>query len=288
MKTLSVIILNWNGKKWTEDCIKSLNRQTLKNFEIIVVDNASSDGSVEYLKKKFPKIKIIKAKTNLGYAGGNNLGVKKTKKDFILILNNDTVLDKNFIKEMWNNKNKADILGSKNYYFDKKYLLWSVGSSVNQLTMKASLVGNKQIDKGQWDSFSPEQIVGSAMLINRKVIDKIGFLDEKYFCYYEETEWQTRAKKTGFKISWVPSAILWHKVGLSTGGGRTPTSAYYLTRNRAFYIKKWGKIKIVAYPHWFIESLARIFYGLIKRNFNYSKMTLNGMIAFFKGKIGKV
>jgi len=272
----------------TEECLKSLIPQINNNFEIIVVDNASTDGSVKYLKQKFSKIKIIESRENAGYAGGNNLGVKNAKGEYILILNNDIIVDKNFLQEIWKNKDKADILGVKNYYYDKKNILWSVGSKVNKFTMKASLLGNKEEDYGQYDkNFSPSQVTGSAMLINKKVINKIGFLDKNYFAYYEETEWQTRAKNAGFRTSWIPSAKLWHKVGFSTGGGRTPLSAYYLVRNRGYFIKKWSKWKIIAYPCWLFEVFARIGYGLLK-NKKYAKMSWKGMIDFFKGKKGKL
>lgn len=283
---ISIIILNWNGKKMTEECLNSLIPQINNNFEIIVIDNGSTDGSSKYLKKKFPKIKIIESSINRGYAGGSNLGVRNAKGNYILILNNDIILDKKFLQEIWKHKDDADILGVKNYYYDKKNILWSIGSRVNKFTMKASLVGNKIEDKGQLDDFKVEQIVGSGMLINKKVINKINFLDENYFCYYEETEWQTRAKNSGFTISWIPSAKLWHKVGFSTGGGRSPTSAYYLVRNRAYYIQKWSKWKIIAYSYWLFEIFARILYGLIK-NKKYSEMSLKGAMDFLRRKKGE-
>ncbi len=289
MKNLiSIIILNWNGKKITEECINSLMPQINKNFEIIVVDNGSTDGSLKYLGKKFPNIKLIQNKENLGYSEGNNIGVKNSKGKFILILNNDVIVDKNFLKEIWKNKNKANILGVKNYYYNHKNILWSVGSKVNKFTMKASLIGNREKDIGYYDhNFTPPQITGSAMLIDKKVIENIGFLDKTYFCYYEETEWQTRAKNAGYTTSWIPKAKLWHRVGFSTGGGRTPLSAYYLVRNRGYFIKKWAKFKIIAYAYWFFEVFMRIFYGLLK-NKKYSKMSWKGMTDFFKGKKGEL
>ena len=285
-KVLSIIVLNWNEKEMTEECLNSLINQVDDNSEIIVVDNGSTDGSVNYLRKKFEKIIIIESKNNLGYSGGNNLGVEKSKGEYILILNNDLILDENSIKEIIKNKDNADILGFKNYYYDQKNIIWAIGSKVNKLLMKASLVFKGIEDKGQLDNEEVEQIVGSAMLINRKVIDKIGFLDEKYFCYYEETEWQTRAIDKGFTISWIPSAKLWHKVAFSTGGGRTPLSAYYLVRNRAYFIKEHSKHKLIAYIYWLLEIAMRISYGLLKDR-KYSKMAFLGMIDFMKGVKGK-
>lgn len=284
---ISIVILNWNGKKITEECLKSIIPQINKQFEIIVVDNGSTDESVSYLKKKFKKVKFVISKDNLGYVGGNNLGVFKSKGNYFLILNNDIIVADNFLKEIWKNKDKADILGVKNYFYDKKNILWAIGSKVNRLTMKASLIGNKEEDKGQYDKEDVDQAVGSAMLINKRVINKIGFLDKNYFAYYEETEWQTRAQNAGFKISWIPSVKLWHKVAYSTGGGRSPLSAYYLVRNRGYFIKKWSKHKLIAYPYWGLEILMRILYGLIKDR-EYAFMTWKGTKDFLKGKKGKL
>ncbi len=282
---LSIIILNWNGGKIIGECLDSIKKQTFKDYEIIAVDNNSSDGSLAFLKTNYPRIKLIQNKKNLGYAGGNVIGAKKARGNYLLILNNDTVLDKNFLKELWRNRKKADILGVKNYYFDKKKTIWAIGSKVNKFTMKANLVGNKLIDSKDVDKMKIEQAVGSAMLINKNVIRKVGFFDESFFAYYEETEWQTRAIKNGFKISWVPSAKLWHRVAYSTGGGRSPLSAYYLVRNRAYFIKKWAKWEIIAWGYWSLEVLARIIYGMIKDR-KYAKMSLKGMADFFKGKVG--
>ena len=283
---ISIIILNWNGVKITEQCINSIKKQTFKDYEIIVVDNASTDGSISYLKNKFPKIKFIHNKQNLGYAGGNNVGIKKTKGEWVLILNNDTILDKNFLDELWKNRGKADILGVRNYYFNERNIIWAIGSKVNKLTMRAKLIANKMKDSSRINSMKIEHAVGSAIFVNKKVFSKIGYLNEDYFAYYEETEWQARAKKANLSISWVPSAKLWHKVACSTGGGKSPLSAYYLIRNRGYFIKKWGEVKIIAWPAWLSEGLLRTFYGLLKDK-EYAKMTLKGMRDFFKGKKGK-
>jgi len=283
-KTISIIILNWNGKKILKKCLDSVKSQTFKNFETILVDNASEDGSQEFLRKDYPWVKLVENKKNFGYAKGNNIGIRSSKGEYVLILNNDTVLDRNFLKELDNCKNKADILGVKNYFYDKKEIFWAVGAKLNKFTMRASLIGNKEKDNGQYDNADIEYTVGSAIFVDRKVFDKIGYLNEEYFCYYEETEWQTRALNKGFKIALCPKAKLWHRVAYSTGGGKSPLSAYYLVRNRGYYIKKWAPYKIIAYPYWMIEIIARFLYGLLKGKLTFSKMSLKGMISFFNGK----
>ena len=284
---ISIMLLTWNAKEITADCLKSIEKQTFKNYEVVLIENGSTDGSASYLKKRFPFIKLVENKKNLGYAGGHNSGIKKAQGDYFLILNNDIVLDKDFLKELWKHKNKADILGVKNYFFDRKNILWAIGSKINKFTMRARLIANKEKDLGQYDNSEVDQAVGSAMLINKKVIDKVNFLDESFFAYYEETEWQSRAQNAGFEISWVPSAKLWHKVAYSYGGKKAIIPAYYLVRNRGYYIKKYSKYKIIAYPYWFLEVFMRIIYGLIKDG-NYAKMSLKGAKDFFKGIKGKL
>lgn len=283
---VSVVILNWNAKKITGDCIQSVLEQSHKSYEIILVDNASSDGSTKELKKRFKKIKVVENKKNLGYAGGNNSGLKACTGDYILILNNDTVLDKDFLRALIKNKEKGDILGVKNYYFDKKNILWAVGSELNRFTARASLVGNKEIDHGQYDQTSPPYIVGSSMFIKKEVFKRIGYFDESYFCYFEETEWQTRAINAGYKIGFVPQAKLWHRVAYSSGGSTSPLSAYYLVRNRAHYIRKWSKHKIIAYSVLLAEVLARIAKGIISGNTKYSLASFRGLKDFILKKKG--
>lgn len=286
-KLISIMLLTWNAKEITADCLESIKKQTFKDYEVILIDNASEDDSSKYLKKKFPFVKIVQNKENLGYAGGHNSGIKKAIGDYFLILNNDVVLAENFLEEMWKNRKKADILGIKNYFYDKRNVFWAIGSKVNKFTMVASLIGNKEVDNGQYDKKEIDQAVGSAMLVNKKVIDKVGFLDESFFAYYEETEWQTRAQNAGFKISWVPSAKLWHKVAYSYGGSKSPTASYYLVRNRGYYIQKWSKYKLIAYPYWIFEIFMRIAYGLVK-NKEYAKLSWKGARDFFKGIKGKI
>ena len=283
---ISIIILNWNGKEITKDCLNSMKKQINKNYEIILIDNGSIDGSPEYLKKKFSFVRLVQNKENLGCSKSYNLGVKKSKGNYIMILNNDVVLDKNFLKELWKNKDKADILGVKNYFFDRKNVLWAIGVKINKFTMKSSLIGNKLPDSKEIDKMKIDQAIGSAMLVNKKVIDKIGFLEDSFFAYFEETEWQTKSKEAGFTISWVPSAKLWHKVAYSTGGGRSPFSAYYLVRNRGYYIQRWSKYKLIAYPYWVFEVFMRVVYGLIK-NRKYAKASFLGMVDFLKEIRGK-
>lgn len=289
MVLVSIILVNWNGKEINDDCIKSLEAQSFKDFEIVFVDNASTDGSYEHVKKTYPEVRTFETGANLGFAGGNNYGIKRAKGDYIFMLNNDTVCDKDMLKNLVAEKDSADILGCKIYYYEPKDVFWSVASKVNRLTSKASLVGKGEKDKGQHDEKKfVDQVVGAAIFINKKVFEKIGYLDENYFMYYEETEWQTRARKAGFKTMYVPDAKLWHKVAFSSGGDG-PFSIYYLVRNRFYYIKDgFSKLHwLHMFPLTFLENIFRICLYLVKGKPKTAKAVINGTIDFLKGKRGK-
>lgn len=290
---ISIIIVNWNGKEVTIKLLESIGEQTYQNYEVIVVDNHSSDGSVKALQyieehPASPNLKLIVNNHNEGYVGGNNIGISQAKGDYILVLNNDLTLDSTFLEELIKDKDKADILGVKNYYASSFDTLWSVGSKVNKWTMKASLVGIKEKDKGQYDKgYTPKHIVGSAMFAKREVWDSIGHLNPDYFCYYEETEWQTRAKLAGFSINWCPTARLWHKVAYSSGGGSSPTSQYYLVRNRGKFLSKYAPHKGVAHMSLIVESLLRTALSVCKLRLKGSLAPIKGYFAFLAGETGK-
>ena len=289
MVLVSIVLVNWNGKSINDDCIDSLNAQSFKDFEIIFVDNASTDGSYEHVKKKYPGVKTFETGANLGFAGGNNYGIKKANGEYIFLLNNDTVCDKDLLKNLVSERNNADILGCKIYYYEPKDVIWSVASRVNKITAKASLVGRGEKDRGQYDKKRyVEQVVGCAILINKKIFEEIGYLNEDYFMYYEETEWQTRARKAGFKTMYVPDAKLWHKVAFSSGGGVTPLSIYYLVRNRMYYIKNnWNLLlKPIAYCSAYIEAVARVILYKIKRKDKLVEAVIRGIKDSHKGVIG--
>lgn len=290
MVLVSVVIVNWNGRAFIGDCLNSLKKQSFKDFEVIVVDNGSFDDSCEYIRKNFPKVKVYGLKKNTGFAAGNNYGIKKAKGDYIFLLNNDTVCDKDLLKNLVQEKDSAEILGCKIYYYEPSDVIWAVASRVNKITGRASLVGRGQKDHGQYDKkIFIDQTVGCAMFINKDLFKKIGYMKDEYFLYYEETEWQTRAKKAGFKIMYVPSAKLWHKVAFSSKGLNSALPIYYLVRNHMFYIKEhWSLwLKPAAYLFSYIEALARITLYAAKRRKDFIRAVVLGVRDFNRGRSGE-
>lgn len=209
----SVIIPNWNGVNLLKDCLISLRRQTFKNFEIILVDNGSEDNSVNFVQNNFPEVKIIKLSKNYGFAKAINAGVKASVSKYVVFLNNDTKVDKNWLKNliMCADKNpKAISISSKllNYY-DKK--IDGVGIVINEVGQARSL-GWQEEDKGQYDNV--KYILGAtggAALFRGKEFIKLGGFDESYFMYYEEVDFAFRAQFQGYKSILCPKAIVYHK-----------------------------------------------------------------------------
>jgi GT2 family glycosyltransferase len=295
-KNVHIITLNWNNEGDTIECVKSLEKIDYGNYKIIVVDNGSSDESVFKIKKQFPEIKIIKNKNNLGFAGGNNIGIKyaiNNEADYVLLINNDTTVEKDFLNklvEAGEADEKAGILGSKICYYDEPKIIWSAGGDINWLKNKGAHIGLDEIDNGQYDKTKEvNYLTGCCVLIKREVIEKIGALSEDYFLYYEDTDFTLRAKNAGYKSVYVPSSKIYHKVSRSTKPGSS-SYIYYHTRNGLAMAKRNGSFlnKIILYPYClylFLKQIIKIIFMPKKRNWTYA--VLKGEKDFLFGKMGK-
>ena len=247
-----VIIVNWNGWKDTLVCLESLinvNKDRV-SLEIVVVDNGSTNDSVSIIRKKFPGIILLEMRENLGFTGGNNVGIKYAMDhgaDLVWLLNNDTFVDNNVLSfvSVFDDP-KVGMCGSKIYFapghefhhsrYTKKErgrVFWYAGGLIDWDNMYASHRGVDEVDKGQYDRTEETGfITGAAMLVRRKVFKEIGFLDERFFLYFEDVDFCLRAKKAGFKLLYVPTSILWHVNAGSSDRPGNPLHEYYFTRNR--------------------------------------------------------
>ncbi len=256
MKT-SVIIPNWNGQNLLEDCLSSLRAQTYKNFEVMVVDNGSTDGSVQYIHSNFPGIKVIELDKNYGFAKAINEGVKKTLAEYVVFLNNDTAVDKNWLAELVKLIEKHPEVFSVNSkmlnFYDRKKID-GVGIEINEVG-QAKSIGWDQTDIGQ---FAKEEYVfgatGGASLFRRNKFTKLGMFDESYFMYSEEVDLAFRAQFQGFKSIYCPKAIVYHKHKASSS--KKPQHVeYWQFRNMyqtiiknfptAILLRRWRWLKIL-------------------------------------------
>lgn len=251
---VGVIVVNWNRKDDTVVCLKSLSRVSTFGFELAtyVVDNGSTDGSLEVLSKitNFT-FRVISLPGNTGFVGGNNTGIAAALEegaDYILLLNNDTLVDRGLIKELLKsaqrNKNGGvfvpKIYFAPGFEFHKdRYpksiqgrVIWYAGGILDWENVYGTNFGVDDVDRGQFDEEKETDFAtGCALFTSRKVLEKVGHLNEKYFAYLEDVEFCLRVKNAGWKIIYTPTAYLWHKVAQSSAIG-SGLNDYYLTRNR--------------------------------------------------------
>jgi len=292
---VSIILLNWNQEEITLDCLNSLMKLDYLNYKVILVDNSSFNNSVKKIKQMFPEITLIQNRENLGFTEGNNVGISygiNNGSDYILLLNNDTIVDKNFLKELAlvaEKDSTTGIVGPKIYFYDEPKKIWFAGGKINWQEGIKYHIGAYEIDHGQYDKIREvDYITGCALLIKREVIEKIGLLDSRYFIYFEETDWNLRAKKAGYKILYVPEARIWHKISLAMGSG-TPLSTYYYTRNRLLFFSENGPRKKQAFYllYYTLSTVKSSIATFLKRRYEISFAYLKGLFDFYLGRFGK-
>src|SRR5581483_9226756 len=260
-----IIILNWNGKENTIACLESIKQLESKNYqlEVAVVDNASSDGSGDAIKNKFPKVTVIENKKNLGFSGGNNVGITyalENNANYVLILNNDTIVDKHLLNNLLEvaiSNEKVAIVAPK-IYFAKGYefhkdryeknergkVIWYAGGIMDWSNVIGHHRGVDEVDKGQYEKIEETDFAsGCCMLIKGEVFKKVGMLDEKYFLYYEDSDLSEQTKRAGYSVIYAPKAILWHKNAGSAGGSGSSLQDYYITRNRLLFGMRFAPLR---------------------------------------------
>lgn len=216
---VSIIILNWNGLEDTIECLESLKNITYPNYEVIVVDNASQGNDAEVLKEKFRDyIYVIENDQNYGFPEGNNIAIRNGLEkgvDYFFLLNNDTTIDPACLTELvkvGESDELIGILGPKIYYYDRPNVIWSAGYKLSWWSGFFKNYGYREKDIGQCDEVAErEHVSGAAMLIKRGVLQKVGLFDPAFFCGVEDGDMCTRAQRAGFKVFYVPSAMVWHK-----------------------------------------------------------------------------
>lgn len=251
---IAVVVLNFNGQKDTEECLKSLKVVAHPQFKVdtIVVDNASSDNSVSIIKQKYPYVTILTNDQNLGYAEGNNVGIRYAlahNADFIFILNNDTTVSPDILVQLLKvaeEHKHGGIFGPKIYFYpgcethqtrykkgDLGHVLWYAGGKIDWNTVIASHRGVDEVDTHQYDEVVRTSFVtGCAMFVRSRVFESIGFFDKKFYLYYEDVDFCQKARLKKFDAYYVPNALVWHKNAHSSGGAGSQLHIYYMTRNR--------------------------------------------------------
>lgn len=287
---VSIIILNWNGIQDTLNCIESVKNLDCNNLEIIVVDNGSRNDELKELKR-IKGIKLIRNKKNLGFAEGNNVGIRYAMKkgaDAVFLLNNDTIIKRGALKELSKklfSKDSIGIVGPKIYYFDGR-IVWFAGGKINYVVGDSKQIGDRKIDRGQFDDGKEvDYVTGAAILIKKDVFEKVGLLDEDFFAFYEELDFNVRAKKAGFRILYCPNAVVLHRVSATTGKS-SPFMIQLNFRNRLIFMKKHApSYSWITFPFFYVFDLvSMIIYKSLRHDLVSVKATLTGVFQGLKYK----
>jgi len=239
-----IVVLNWNGLADTLACLESMRRLEYPAYEVLVVDNGSSDGSPAAIRERFPDVTLIETGENLGFAGGNNVGIRHALEigaDYVLLLNNDTEVSPDFLSRLVDAAeadSQVGMAGPTIYYYDRPEVIWSAGGEIDWRRGCTRMVGLDERDDGQFGGAPREVdfITGCAVLVRATALRQAGLLDERFFMYYEEVEWCVRTRRAGFRIVHVPQAHIWHKIAPSAQSD-SPRVHYYMTRNRLLFLK---------------------------------------------------
>lgn len=285
---ISIITLNYNQTPVTCEFLESLKVLNYTNFEVIVVDNASKEDPTKTIKAKYPDVKVIRSAKNLGFTGGNNLGMREAKGDFLFIVNNDTEVTPDLIGKLIEPFYRDETIGMtspKIYYYDHPKLIQYAGfTEINPVTGRNSAIGGMEIDHGQYDEGRYTAYAhGAAMMVPREVVEKVGMLPDMFFIYYEELDWSSQIRKANYHIYYQPEALILHKESV-TMGRESAIKAYYHTRNRILFMRRNSKPS-----QFFLFTLFLIFFIIPKSLFKYiSKMQLKHLNSFSRAIIWNI
>ena len=246
------VVVNWNGRSVIEACLTTLLASDYQDLRIIVVDNASQDGSLDAIRERFPDVTVLANSQNLGYAAGANDGARAALEGgaaYVLLLNNDTEIAPDAVSHLVAAAaadRLAAFVGPLIYYADPPDTIWSLGGSVSYWTGDIAHRALRETDRGQYSNIERvDYVTGCAVLCSAEALRKIGLMDEGYFMYNEDTDWCERAHRAGFHVLVAPLAKVWHKVSTSSGGGLTPFKIYHRIRSTFRFFRRYAR-----WYHW--------------------------------------
>ncbi len=264
---ISLITINFNGASVTAELLESLRYVTYPNVEVIVVDNASEEPP-HHLKDSFPEVQFVFSKRNLGFAGGNNLGIRVSKGEIVMLLNNDTEVDPGFLEpivQAFLEHPKVGCISSKLIFHNRENIIQYAGHpGLHWLTGRGFSRGFGESDNGQYDDFMICGLAhGAAMALKREMFQQVGLMYENYFLYYEEVDYSERIKNHGWQIAYVGASKVYHKESMSVGKA-SPLKLYYLTRNRLLFLRRnmTGIKRLLALMFYLLVSYPK---GLLKQ-----------------------
>ena len=282
---LSIITINYNGFEDTCALIETIPFND--KMEVIVVDNASINDEATEIENRFPHVKVIKSEKNLGFAGGNNLGIQAAIGDYLFLVNNDTVFKEFNIQSLIERIESAPNIGvvcpKIRFAWGNNPIQFTGYTPLSKISVRNKAIGFGEEDKGQYDTPHPTPYAhGAAMLIKREVIEKVGLMPECYFLYYEELDWSMMMTRAGYEIWYEPACTIYHKESQTTGQN-SPLRTYYITRNRLLLVKRnWkGLAKFYSYCYLIgMVTVRDILKYTLKGRIDLTKAVCRGIVNF--------
>jgi hypothetical protein len=289
---VSIITINYNGLKDTCELIESLPLED-KSIEVIVVDNASKEDEAAIIVCRYPQVKVIRSEKNLGFAGGNNLGIKAAQGKYLFFINNDVILkpQTSDIRHLISRLETDDKIGAVcpkiRFAWGDNPIQFAGFTPLSRYTMRNRSIGFGETDKGQYDTAHPTPYAhGAAMMVKREALEKVGLMPECYFLYYEELDWSMMFTRAGFSIWYEPACTIYHKESQATGQN-SPLKTYYLTHNRLLFVKRniQGLRRYITYTYLLLVVAPRdICKYILHRQFNLASATIKGIKNFILEK----
>lgn len=295
---VSIITINYNGLKDTCELIDSLPLED-KSIEVIVVDNASKEDEASIISSRYPQVKVIRSEQNLGFAGGNNLGIKAALGRYLFFINNDTILRckkedvrcKMFFQPLTDRLESSPEIGMVcpkiRFAWENHPIQFAGYTPLSRYTMRNHSIGFGETDRGQYDTAHPTPYAhGAAMMVKREALEKVGLMPECYFLYYEELDWSMMFTRAGYSIWYEPACTIYHKESQATGQN-SPLKTYYLTRNRLLFVKRniKGLRRYITYTYLLLVVAPRdICRYILHRQFNLASATIKGIKYFILEK----
>lgn len=298
---ISIITINYNGLKDTCELLDTLPLDDA-SIEVIVVDNASREDEASVIEQRYPQVKVLRSKENLGFAGGNNLGIEAARGKYLYFINNDTLLHLpdelvrkshfgmpaafRYLVQRFESDPKIGIVCPKiRFTWGQNLIQYAGFTPLSRITLRNHAIGYNESDFGQYDIPHPTPYAhGAAMMVSRAAIEKAGPMPTCFFLYYEELDWSMMIRRAGFDIWYEPASVIYHKESQTTGQA-SPLRTYYITRNRLLLVRRNSSLpwRYLSYLYLiFVAGSKNIFKSLLDRRPDLAKVTLKGIWHFIK------
>ena len=300
-KIISIITINYNGLKDTCELMETLPLDDT-SIEVIVVDNASQQDEASVIEQRYPQVKVIRSSENLGFAGGNNLGIEASCGKYLYFINNDTLLSlqgnavanpkhgmqpelRYLVERLESDPQIGMVCPKIRFTWGDNLIQFAGYTPLSRVTLRNNAIGFNESDYGQYDTAHPTPYGhGAAMMVRREAIDKAGMMPTCFFLYYEELDWSMMIRRAGYTIWYEPASTIYHKESQTTGQA-SPLRTYYITRNRLFFVQRNSPLpwRYLSYLYLiFVAGLKALLKDLLTKRSDLARATLRGLWHFIK------